>query len=427
MKLARALVVLTMLAAIGISPASSVPVPFFASSNVELLASFPHETGAIGGQVRTVNGTPYFFMTGVHGVSAYNISNPAIPVPAGHLPLAHFENEAVNGRNNLLLVDVDPGFLTGNLGGLHLLDVANPALMQFAYLNPTTANKYKGVTVDGRTYNGGHTIACVRANCSWAYDVGSGGGSSRIFIFNLANPAAPSLQRVIVSPVGATHHVEYESDTRAWIMGDEGVAYVDTSNPTAPVTLASYDPSGLDYIHNVSRKGNTLLVTEEDWLTPACVSQGRFATFNISNLGNITTSDVWQPEVEMAPHNQTGVATCSAHWFTERNNIVAIGWYQQGTYFLDVSNPADIKVAGFYAPTNSTSWAAYWVSDDIVYVTDATRGLEVLRLNGTMSAAAVESEMFKVAASRVNAAPVDVVEMLPHPQWGIACSIPVLR
>jgi len=41
---------------------------------------------------------------------------------------------------------------------------------------------------------------------------------------------------------------------------------------------------------------------------------------------------------------------CSAHYFDERDGIVAQGWYQQGTRFLDVSDPTDIRQIGYFIP-----------------------------------------------------------------------------
>jgi hypothetical protein len=418
----RVLVSLAALAAaIGFRPAVSVPVPVVASPNVELLASFPNETGAVGGQVRTVNGKPYFLMTGVTGVSAYDVSNPALPVLAGHLPLPHFENESVDGRGNILLVDQDPGFTTNNGGGLYVIDVSQLPVITFAYTNPATGNRFRATTP---AYNGGHTIACLRDDCSFAADVGSGGGSNKMTIFNLTDPANPTIASRFNSPVGGTHHWEMDTGNTAWVVGSGGVAKMDTTDPAAPVVVGQvYDPPALSYIHNASRRGNTLLVTEEDWLQPACLSQGQFATFDVTNVSNIQTLDIWAPPSELAPHNQTGVVTCSAHWFTERNGMVAIGWYQEGTYFLDVTNPADIKLAGFYAPANSTAWAAYWVTDDIVYVTDNTRGLEVLRVTRPASATAIKLSV-AAAGATPRVPPSDMPVLKSHPFWGIACSIP---
>ena len=69
--------------------------------------------------------------------------------------------------------------------------------------------------------------------------------------------------------------------------------------------------------------------------------------------------------------------------------MVAIGFYGQGTRILDVSDPTDIKQAGYIRirvaasggtpaqPANNTS-AAYW-HNGYIYIADYTRGIDVLR------------------------------------------------
>ena len=51
--------------------------------------------------------------------------------------------------------------------------------------------------------------------------------------------------------------------------------------------------------------------------------------------------------IEVDPSRTT---LCSAHYFDERGGLVAQGWYEGGTRFLDVTNPADIKQVGYWIP-----------------------------------------------------------------------------
>ena len=55
---------------------------------------------------------------------------------------------------------------------------------------------------------------------------------------------------------------------------------------------------------------------------------------------------------------------CSAHYFDERNGLVAIGWYEEGTRFLDVRDPAGIRQVGYWVPTKGETWAAYFPPTD---------------------------------------------------------------
>ena len=57
------------------------------SGNVTLKTTIP-----LGKPVGARFRDNWMFVTGTDGVSAYDISNPELPVPAGFLPLPHFEN-----------------------------------------------------------------------------------------------------------------------------------------------------------------------------------------------------------------------------------------------------------------------------------------------------------------------------------------------
>jgi uncharacterized repeat protein (TIGR01451 family) len=75
---------------------------------------------------------------------------------------------------------------------------------------------------------------------------------------------------------------------------------------------------------------------------------------------------------------------CSAHYFDERGGLVAQGWYEGGSRFLDVTNPSDIKQVGYWIPDKNVTWGAYYAPTDprseIVYALDTTRGVDVIRV-----------------------------------------------
>ena len=76
---------------------------------------------------------------------------------------------------------------------------------------------------------------------------------------------------------------------------------------------------------------------------------------------------------------------CSAHYFDERDGLVAIGWYEEGTRFLDVRDPAGIRQVGYWVPTKGETWSTYFPptdrSGEIVYALDFARGIDVLRFD----------------------------------------------
>ena len=76
---------------------------------------------------------------------------------------------------------------------------------------------------------------------------------------------------------------------------------------------------------------------------------------------------------------------CSAHYFDERDGLVAGGWYEEGTRFLDVTDPAGIRQVGYWAPTKGETWSVLFAPTDptgqIVYALDFARGIDVLRFD----------------------------------------------
>jgi hypothetical protein len=88
------------------------------------------------------------------------------------------------------------------------------------------------------------------------------------------------------------------------------------------------------------------------------------------------------------------VGDCSAHWFTVKGSIVALGNYEQGTRFLDISDPTNPQQVGWFrvparaadATTNtpeiisSDTAGAYW-HGKYVYIADYQRGVDIIKLD----------------------------------------------
>jgi hypothetical protein len=130
--------------------------------------------------------------------------------------------------------------------------------------------------------------------------------------------------------------------------------------------------------------------TEEN-VVSECETAGRFATYDLEGtfdgegFKDIKTTkhrmkalDTWTPE------KQEGSSGCaSAHYFDSRGDgIFANSFYEQGVRFLDVSNPSDIRQVGWYRPSDANVWAPYW-HKGYVFVADFTRGVDVLKFNGS--------------------------------------------
>jgi hypothetical protein len=398
--------------------------------------------------------------TGTDGISRFDISDPAQPVPTGFLPLPHFENEDVDSNGKIALVSNDRE--KSSMGSvLYVIDVKADPMEPLAVVNLSDLNS----AVRGP----GHIANCVAKGCKWAWLT----GGRKIWVVDLRNPAAPDVVRGFDTPVstgtsgfggegkkfvGATHDVEMDAQGRLWVTGSGGMAVYDGADPVHPQLLsytgkAGYDPKVNDFIlHNSRhpdaasyrphggnnlRAGDVMLVTEEDYVDtdaePApgsCNGQGRFETWDVRNYSKGRTPtpiSQWQTEVSGAPmlsdNKAPLTANCSSHWFSERHGLVADGWYEQGTRILDVRDPAHIRQVGYWLPPNAVTWAAYWVTNDIIYTADVGRGIDVLKISGTNSkgGADLPTVVAPIRASWLGAAPKLDIMRESH-RWHWVCA-----
>jgi hypothetical protein len=430
------------------------------SDNVSLVTTIP---GSYAGM--RIVGTKAF-ATGWDGVTELDISNPAQPVPAAFLPLPHFENEDVDSDGKIVLVSNDRESKSKG-GFLYVIDARTPNV-----LKPLAVLSLNDLNTDLR--GPGHIANCVggTSGCRWAWLT----GGRKIWVVDLRDPADPKLVRGFDTPVstgstdfggkgarfaGATHDVERDAQGRLWVTGSGGMAVYDAGRDPAHPRMLAYtgragiDPKNNDFIlHNsvhpdaasyhphggaARQPGDTLLMTEENYTdtdgkdTPgSCHSQGRFETWDVHNYSSgrmPTVVDRWTTEVSSAPYlsqNHAPVTVfCSSHWFKERNGWVADGWYEQGTRFLDVRDPAHIRQVGYWLPPTAVTWAAYWVTNTIVYTADVGRGIDVLRIAKGGAGSDAPTVTAPIRASWLGAAPNQADRwMRESKRWHWACAIP---
>jgi hypothetical protein len=426
------------------------------SDNVELVTTIP---GSAAG-MRIVGKTAY--VTGWNGLTILDISTPAAPKVLSVLPIAHFENEDVDSDGKVVLIANDRE--KENKGGvLYVVDVRDPA-------SPQLASVLSLSQVTSTERGPGHIANCVKDGCKWVWLT----GGARIWVVDLRDIHNPLLAAAVKTPTsagsagfgtpgkagtGASHDVERDSSGTLWVTGSGGAAAYSAKDPLRPRLLATTGKQGTqekvnDFIlHNSVRpsasayrrhsgkslrKGDVLLVTEEDYVdtgeTPpgGCRGQGKFQTWDVRGHEKGRTLgllDQWLTEVEGVPvmngSKAPVTANCSSHWFRERAGIAAVGWYEQGLRLLDTRNPRNIRQVGYWMPPNAVTWGAYWVSGDIVYTADAARGIDVLRVTGLKTTSA-PTVVAPIRASWLGAGP-SVSFLKPSAAFGYACLVPVRR
>lgn len=403
--------------------APGVP-PLARSSNVEHLGNVP--TGPALGMVFKDH---WAFVTGPAGLTVLDIAIPAAPFVVAVHPLPHFENEDVDLCGNTVLITNDRA--SRDLGSvLYAFDVSVPSSPQLVSVTPV------GLTGSGR--GAGHIANFVASDCSLMWL----DGGDLVEVFDMTDPAAPRSLGKFESAASlsvafkVTHDTERDSRGVLWSVGGGGAAgYRLTSDPLAPQLVSSTGPAGVnpspynDFIlHNSKRNGSTLLITEEDYVdtdeTPpgGCRGQGKFETWSIAmRAGGLQPLDTWMTEMNGSDSKAAATVNCSSHWFEVSKDLVAVGWYEQGTRFLDVHDPDDIRQVGFFLPANGSTWGAYWSPTDptrsIVYTADAYLGVDVLRIDRKADLSTMPTLTAPIPASWFTGAPTYV----PSDTWGFAC------
>lgn len=384
----------------------------FMSENVDVLGSIPFN-GVIGA---TFAGN-VMYATGIEGLRTFDITNPAVPVPLGALPLPHFENEDVSIGGNTLLISADNGI---GINFLHVIDITDPR-------TPLLRNSF-------RVSQSAHTSSCVpNTSCRWTYMAGGSG------VAIVDTTTGQTLKKFATSEARGSHDVQFDSAGYAWVVGSGGTSGWDITDPTNPKVVATTGLAGRtgplnDFIHHNSARpdvspgvpGDIVLVTEEDYMNVACNEAGLFQSWKINGplstttpatMTNLGTWDVTKGSLPTGEDTRaTSAASCSSHYFTENGGLVANAWYQQGVRFLDVTDPAAIRQVGYYVIPYGEVWAALFSPTDptnqIVYVVDTARAIDVIRINRSQAASAVS-------------APLQLGPPLsqPSPQWGYACPL----
>ena len=321
--------------------------------------------------------------------------------------------------------------ITRDIGSiLYAFDVSNPT-------NPVLLSETPvGLTGEGR--GAGHIATYVAADCSQMWL----DGGNFVEVFDMTNPAAPrSLGKFesvasLSAAFKVTHDTERDPKGVLWSVGGGGAAgYRLTADPLAPELVSSTGSAAVnpspynDFIlHNSRRNGGTLLITEEDYLdtkeTPpgGCRGQGKFETWSISmKPAGLKPLDTWMTELNGSDSKAPATVNCSSHWFDVSKDLVSVSWYEQGTRFLDVHDPRNIRQVGFYLPANGSTWAAYWSPTDpgrsIVYTADAYLGVEVLRIDRKADLSTMPTLAAPIPASWYST----VTTYAPADVWQFAC------
>ncbi|HYO61889.1 MAG TPA: hypothetical protein VEU29_08325 [Actinomycetota bacterium] len=352
---------------------------------VEYVAYIPFDNSTSTGVSIHKN---YMYLTSWKAISIYDISDPENPTQTDSLPVGFmFENEDVE-----ITPDANYLFFSETLPDqqLHVYDIEDKTNIQLV------------TTVEGA---GDHTFTCL-LKCKWGY--GSEGT-----IINLADPADPKMVaaqgsegswHTKIGLAGGAHDVTEVKPGFAIISTLSGpLMYIDATDPVNPKVLGLGEKPTEAYLFHSGEWPNAgtdrwMLMQGEQNFQPRCdpEANGPFLVYDTQGWQNTRT---FKLSDEYAVQNGTftdgnppanGLG-CSAHWFEshptfDNGGIVAMGYYEHGTRFFNITSKGKIQEAGVFLPYAGSTSAAYWASkspkNDLVYAVDYTRGIDVLRYTG---------------------------------------------
>lgn len=366
----------------------------FSSENVEWVTVMPQHTGTAGGK----RVGKHYFMTDPRGLYIYDVSDPAAPTLTGQLL-------AVQVGTGLVLAQEEPD-TNGNIMLVNAYNPQGPA-------GPTGTSSLLVVNVEDKTSPtivsalpvSDHTWSCI-LGCKYA--VGRTG-----HILDLRDPAKPkevANWRDETGVVSYVHDFEEVRPGRVIASGQPSV-YLDFKNPLKPELLTAIPSEfhSLGY-HGADwpRQGKDSLLVMGAEVAPAGATGNAGSDCTDENIHAVATYDAtdvvkadragrkgasfrklkeWRVSGRgaYADGNAPAHTLYCGHWFDahpkwKNGGTLALAHYDWGTRFLDVDRKGNIDEIGWFQPVRGYTASVKWINNEIAYVHDYFRGLDILRV-----------------------------------------------
>ncbi|NNC94142.1 MAG: choice-of-anchor B family protein [Chitinophagales bacterium] len=325
-----------------------------AQQNMSLLGTLPYSSDLsdIWGYADSA-GNEYALVGVFNGLSIVDISEPGNPTELFFLNGPSSSWRDIKVYNNHAYVTNESS------GGMRIVDLSNLP-------DTVTSVNYTGTV--SVPFSSAHNVF-IDEN-GYAYVVGANYGVGGAIILDLnPDPKAPVLEGVY--NVRYIHDCYVRGDTMWSAEISDGIfSVVDVSNKSNPIVMATQSTPS-NFTHNVwiGNNGSTLYTTDE-------VSGAFIGAYDVSNLGNITQTDVFQssPGQGVIPHN-----------VFVKNNFAIISYYRDGVVIVDVSKPNKLIQSGNYdtSPFSGAGFAGCWgvypyLPSGNIIASDIEQGLFVL-------------------------------------------------
>ncbi|MDP6684666.1 MAG: choice-of-anchor B family protein [Candidatus Marinimicrobia bacterium] len=288
------------------------------------------------------NGKEYALVGTSLGVSIVDVNtNPFQPEQVGFISGDESIWRDIKVYNNHMYISTEANM------GIQVADISDPE-------NPELVFEWDGIS-------GAHNL--FQAD-GYLYVVGADGGD-HIDILDLSNPAEP----VKVGGWSSEYiHDVYVRDNYAYACGyySSTMYIIDVSDKTNPFTEVSWTYPGAAHATWLTEDGNYLITADE-------TSGGNIKIWDIQDFDNINMVSEWIPE---------GGEDKSAHNVFVRGDYLYISYYVFGLQILDISDPTNPELAGYYDTYPGEegiyegNWGVYPFAESCYsYVSDMEAGL----------------------------------------------------
>lgn len=200
------------------------------------------------------------------------------------------------------------------------------------------------------------------------YCAAMGESQGRLHLWDVTDPANPVQRGSVGDPRGKIHDVYVDGDMVVGCFLWLGWAFIDVTDPDAPVMgpLVYYDGAAT---HNAwpSADGSYLFTTDE-------TTNGRLRVWDIADRNAPFQVAEYVVDPGDGPH-------AIVHNVRVEGDLAYVGWYEAGVVVLDVSDPTEPSLAGWFdthpdatVGTFAGAWSAIPRGDQ-VYVSNFSGGL----------------------------------------------------
>jgi len=331
-----------------------LPVFITAQSwNCELIGQLDYSQTAndIWGYVAS-DGTEYALVGTSSGTSIVDVStDESNPTEVAFIPGQNSTWRDVKTYGHYMYVGTEAS------QGVQVVDIEDPENAELVYTWNGVTNSHNIFQADG-----------------YLYVVGASGAD--MHILDLSNPAQPV---EVGGWDGEYLHDVYVRGDYAYGCGiySSTMFIIDISDKTNPSTVTSWSYSGAAHACWLSEDGNYLITSDE-------TSGGHIRIWDVSDFGNINMVSEWMAD---------GGQEESVHNVFVRDNYLYASHYVFGLQILDISDPYNPVLAGYYDTYPGSgglyegAWGAYPFTESCyTYISDMSGGLFVVHFAGCAGA-----------------------------------------